>query len=84
MIDEGYENRCTVPYDNIEPVMLPLTKARCLCINGASTSVGSVGVGTVHQALRFRRCRAITASSRLQHGGAGGVAGEVTVSEGDP
>ena len=65
--------RCTVPYDRIEPIVLPLalSKTRCLCINGSSTTATAASTATaattaVQQALRFRsRCRTITSSNRF-------------------
>lgn len=41
--------RCTVPYDNIEPIVLPLAKTRCLFINGTQLHAQST------QSVRFRR-----------------------------
>lgn len=42
-------NRCTVPYENIEPIVLPLAKTRCLFINGTQLHAQSA------QSVRFRR-----------------------------
>ncbi|KZS04492.1 uncharacterized protein LOC116925177 [Daphnia magna] len=40
---------CTVPYDNIEPIVLPLAKTRCLLINGTQLHSQTT------QSVRFRR-----------------------------
>ncbi|EFX89797.1 ovarian tumor-like protein [Daphnia pulex] len=40
---------CTVPYDNIEPIVLPLAKTRCLFINGTQLHTQTT------QSVRFRR-----------------------------
>merc|ERR1740128_1068409 len=40
--------RCVVPYENIEPIVLPLSKTRCICINGSIS-------GSLQQTVRLRR-----------------------------
>lgn len=48
--------RCTVPYESIEPIVLPLPKTRCLLINGTP-----LAQATTQTAVRLRRLK----SSRM-------------------
>lgn len=49
VVNSWFYFRCTVPYDNIEPIVLPLAKTRCLLINGTQLHSQTT------QSVRFRR-----------------------------
>ena len=57
-------NRCTVSYDKIEPIVLPVTKTRCIYINGTS-AIHTTQSTSSQSMLRFRRLK----TSRLSEKG---------------